>query len=177
MSEYTIYLIVSFATGFFAGGAGLFLVSIYFAKKELKKSKAKASEFYKELDKVRDALKRATDVQERVNRVKDITKQQMDMQAQTEMPQKNSLDGHYKNGLTYKIRTLEEEKREILQSILDDGFDPEITTLNAESKMETMKLSEFMGNKGNTKSLDEPKPKSKAKLKLIRPEETQEDTL
>jgi hypothetical protein len=104
-----------------------------------------------------------------MNKVKDLTKEQIELQLQGDAPQKNALHGHYKNNLSRSIREIEQEKKDILQSILDDGFDPEISTLNSESKVENMKLSEFMG-RDTKKASDNKKPK----LKLIKSLENNE---
>jgi len=179
MSDRAIGLLVGGIVGFVFGVATVMSMAFYYAGKEMKKKKSRVMDFYKELDKVKDTLKKATDVQERMNKVKQITKEQLDLQMQVELPQKNALDGQYKNSLSRKITSMEEEKKGILQSILNDGFDPEITIMNSESKLETMKLSEFMTrNNMSAEPTIKTKSKSKAKLKLIEPlkEEPKEES-
>lgn len=173
MTVYISGLVMGTIIGFIGGVVTVLSLSFYYAKKEIKKNRSKAESFYKELDKIKETVKKATDVQARVNRVKEISKEQLDMQMQMELPQKNGLDGRYKNGLAKKIKSLEEEKMDILKSILNDGFDPEITTLNSESKTETMKLSEFMG-KNPHNAAEKTTKKSKAKLRLVKQEEKED---
>lgn len=170
----TLDNVLSATFGFGVGVLATVAAAIFHARSLIKKNKRRSEDFYKEMDKIKDTLKRANSVQDRFNKVKDITKEQLDLQMQTEMPQKNSLDGKYKNQLSRRIKDLEEEKKTILSSILDDGFDPEITALNSESKMETMKLSTFL----NKESLEDSKQKAaKPKLRLIKPEEEKDETL
>lgn len=169
MTEFILGLI----SGFIAGSSAIIMISILYAKNTIKKTLTSKQELLKDLSKARDVLKKATSVQERMNQVKDLTRDQIDMQMKMELPQKNSLDGKYKNGLSRQIKEIEEEKKSILQSILDDGYDPEISTLNADSKIETMKLSEFMQKE--KRPID---TKSKPKLTLVRSpeEESQSDS-
>lgn len=151
----------------------LVIMSLRYVKQKTKKDKQRTQEFAKEIDKVRETIRKASAVQDRMNKVKDLTRDQMDMQIQTELPQKNSLDGKYKNSLSRRIREIEDEKKAILQSILDDGFDPEITAMNSNSELETMKLSEFMGK--NMPSSDSPTKTERPKLRLIKPESEEDN--
>lgn len=83
-------------------------------------------------------------VQERLSKVRELTSIQIKLSSQVEIPQKNSLDGKYKNGLSKEIKKIEEEKTEILRSILSDGYDPDVSALD-EGGYKTMKLSQFLG--------------------------------
>lgn len=83
-------------------------------------------------------------VNARLRKVQEITNEQLNMQSYTERPQKNSLDGKHKNRTINEMKRLEEEKREILQSILDDGFDPSISAIDETGEVKSMKLSEYM---------------------------------
>ncbi len=94
--------------------------------------------------------KRPETVNERMKKVKAITEEQLDLQSGAQGPQKNSLHGRYKNGLIGRIKELEEQKNDILRSILADGFDPEITVMDGSGVVSTIKLSEFMAQNGIT---------------------------
>ena len=87
-------------------------------------------------------------INERLKRVKEITNQQMDLNAQIDGPQKNAMDGKYKNGMISKLKKLEEEKNDVLRSILVDGHDPELTTVDTSGVVTKMKLSEYMAYMG-----------------------------
>lgn len=92
------------------------------------------------------ALQAAKDsVSERLKKVRELTKLQFDLHSKTDGPQKNSLDGKYKNSLIREIKSLEEEKIEIMQSIIKDGFDPEVTTVSSDGSFKNLKLSELLG--------------------------------
>jgi hypothetical protein len=115
-----IYIIVGFLVG-----VVFFLITLYF----LGGSVIKKSKVYKKL-----------------SQVKDIIEKQNSLNAQISMPQKNSLDGKYKNTLISEIKLLEEEKLKLLKSILDDGYDPTISTLDSSGVVSNIKLSDLISN-------------------------------
>lgn len=135
-------LLVSFILGLILGFVSTVGLVLYLGKKSLSKK------LESKLDSLKDATKKIESVSDRMKKVKDIVNQQLDMQAQATMPQKNGLDGKYKNGLIREIKRLEEEKHEILKSILKDGFDPEITTIDEAGVVTSIKLSQFMADQG-----------------------------
>ena len=163
--------VVAFLQGFGLATA----IAIIFIKKISDKKKKNFKEFAKELNKVKVAIEKMSSVQDRLSKVQEITKDQLDMQLDIDRPQMNSLDGKYKNSLSRKVKAMEEEKRDILQSILDDGFDPEITALNSDSISEKMKLSEFMSK--NFESVKTDKPNSKPSLRLVKNTESEDPTV
>jgi hypothetical protein len=87
-------------------------------------------------------------IEKKMKRVKEITSEQLDLQSATSGPQKNALDGKYKNGLIREIKRLEEEKSELLCSIIQAGFDPEITVIDESGAVTRIKLSEYMALQG-----------------------------
>ena len=94
-------------------------------------------------------------IKERLSEVRSITEQQLTMQSRVEYPQKNAADGKYKNSLIRQIKDLEEKKALILQSIIDDGFDPVVRTIGPSGTTEEIRLSEFMGKYGPVSKKDE----------------------
>lgn len=141
---------IELMTVFFSGlivGSTLTLMGIIYAGK-------------KSLDKSAAGKKSVTD---RLTKVKELTEFQLDMQATASSPQKNGLDGKYKNGLNAKIKEIEEEKAEILKSILDDGFDPDVTVQGADG-LEKMKLSTFLVQQGYDSI-----PKNKVEKAITKP--------
>lgn len=102
-------------------------------------------------------------ISDRLAKVKELTESQLEMQGAASGPQKNALDGKYKNGLNATISKIEEEKAEILQSILDDGHDPEITVKGPDG-IEKMKLSAFLVQQGYNSA-----PKSKVEKAITKP--------
>lgn len=87
-------------------------------------------------------------VSERMKRVQAITEEQLSLSRSIDGPQKNSLDGKYKNSLINKTKALNDEKDEILRSILNDGFDPELSAMDESGVVTQMKLSEYMAYMG-----------------------------
>lgn len=143
-----------FITGFFVGCMSIIGFLAWQGRKVLNKRKEAVKRLNDELDKILKSVapgleSTASDdsVRDRLKRVKDITDDQLDMQSTVEGPQKNGLDGRYKNGLNREIKRMEEEKKEILSSILKDGFDPTVSVITG-SGVETMPLSEFMAQMG-----------------------------
>ena len=124
-------IILVYMSGIISGAIGMIALTLYIGKKALSKDRAAKKS-----------------VSERLQKVKTLTEEQLDMQATASEPQKNGLDGKYKNGLVKRVKALEEEKAEILKSILDDGFDPEVTVQAMGGGLEKMKLSEFLVQQG-----------------------------
>jgi hypothetical protein len=104
--------------------------------------------------KLQDDLSRKDSIKERLLKAQEITKQQLDLRAQTDMPSKNSMHSRYKNGLIGEINKLEEEKRTILESILNDGFDPIVTALDEMGNQRNISLSEFLGKTPPAENLE-----------------------
>jgi heme oxygenase len=111
---------------------------IYEQEKALIESTIKALKLETENSSVRDRLRKA----------QELTKKQLELFSVIDMPQKNSLDGKYKQQLNEEIKNIEEEKSELLSSILNDGFDPVITVMNEHSQNESMKLSAYFKMRG-----------------------------
>jgi hypothetical protein len=137
-------LIVAFISGVVFGWFSFILISIYLVNKEIKRNEAKV----KKLTDLISQTKSLMIAREKLKKVREISVKQMELKGQIEMPQKNSLDGKYKNQLSEEIRVLEEEKINILNSILKDNIDPEILVLDEFGNTKTMKLSEYMNKMG-----------------------------
>jgi hypothetical protein len=83
-------------------------------------------------------------VADKIRRVKEITREQLNLMPSTGGPQKNALHGKHKNSINRTLSSLEDEKNELLNSILNDGHDPEITSMAGDGTSSKMKLSEFL---------------------------------
>jgi hypothetical protein len=156
-----VVVLASFVLGVLAGMSSTVIVAFHMARKSLKEKKVATDKFLEEFNKLTgNSTKRAESVDERLSRVKEIVNEQLDLQSRTEGPQKNAMDGKYKNSMIKTIKSLEEEKHQVLKSIIDDGFDPTVTVLGPDGVVTEMKLSEFMAQAG----IDMPpvKPKDKA---------------
>lgn len=82
-------------------------------------------------------------VTKRLLEVKAITEKQQELKAILEFPQKSAIDGKYKNGLIREIQFLEDQKNEILVSIVKDGHDPIVATVDTDGSIKDMPLSEY----------------------------------
>lgn len=102
----------------------------------------------KSMEKKIGEKKVAISIQERLNKVKELTNEQLEMLQRADGPQRNALDGKYKNSISRTVKQMEEEKTELLRSILRDGHDPEITTLDPAGVVTKMKLSQYMVESG-----------------------------
>lgn len=134
--------------GLITGASGVVALTIFIGKRALDRRKE-------------EKTNRPTQasISDRMQRVKDITEEQLVLSQQADGPQKNSLDGKYKNGIIRQIKALDEEKNNILSSILSDGHDPELTTIDGQGVVSQMKLSEYMAYMG-IKMEPKTKPKS-----------------
>lgn len=133
----------------------------FFLYKKQNKEKIKVTE---ELDKAKSGY---ASVKERLNKVRELTKVQMTLSSQVEIPQKNSLDGKFKNSFSKEVKKIEEEKAVILRSILADGYDPEVSTLG-DSGTETMKLSQFLGSINSKESATIVPIKKESKFSVLK---------
>jgi hypothetical protein len=87
-------------------------------------------------------------ISDRLSKVKELTSLQLELQKSISGPQKNSLDGKHKNYLMRELKDIEEEKTEILKSIISDGHDPVISTMDTAGVVTKGKLSEFLAQHG-----------------------------
>lgn len=100
-------------------------------------------------------------LESRMKKVKELTNEQMDLLGQLDQPQRNGLDGKYKNQLNAAVKQIEIEKADILRSIIEDGHNPKITTMDPDGVVTEMYLSDFMAEMG----LMTPGPAKKEEVK------------
>jgi hypothetical protein len=131
-------------SGFVSGLVAMSAIVFHIGNKALSASKKKIDEFAKKMPNgFSDDLQMAA-IEERMLRIKEIAQVQMDLQSAADGPQKNAMDGKYKNGLMAQLKVLEEEKIAILTSIVNDGFDPSVNVLKEDGTTEVTKLSAFL---------------------------------
>lgn len=116
----------------------------------------------KQVLKTKEKSSTKTSLSDRMKRVKEISSEQLELTRSIDGPQKNSLHGKHKNSLVNRLKALEEEKNDILRSIIADGYDPELTTVNESGVVDKMKLSEYMAYMGITMEPSKTKEKPKA---------------
>lgn len=140
---------IEFTLGFVVGSvvtaSSLLAIGYYFLQRDAKKVKeliAKANKQQADLD------EKYKTVKPRLDRAADISARQLDIMAAVDMPSKNALHSQHKNALIAEIKELEKEKRSILHSIIDDGFDPNLTVTAEDGTKEVITLSEYMARQG-----------------------------
>ena len=149
-----ILVLLVFVLGFSAGIAVTVAYIVHLGNRFRKKEtfpdspdysgEAQEDAFQKHLD----SNKKKPSLDEKMMRIRQITEEQLSLMSKIENPQKNSLDGKYKNQLNSVVKDLEEEKNTLLKSVLDGGDDPEISTVDAMGVVTRMKLSDFMIESG-----------------------------
>lgn len=150
---------MEFILGFFAGLLTATIIIVGYGMYKLRQLSKARDKIIGELQKsAQDAEKSLKNVTERLNKAREITEKQLGLLGQIDQPSKNALHSKWKNDLNHEVRKLEDEKNEILRSILKDGYDPTITILNANDQKETIKLSDYLARIGLTK--EDPAPPS-----------------
>ena len=125
-----------YVSGFITGMIASIIIAIYLGQRSLNKKGQPTDSKSKE------------SVTSRMKKVRELTEEQLGIQSNASGPQKNAMEGRYKNGLNAMIKELEEEKNELLKSIISDGFDPEITVMDPSGAVTSKKLSEFLAESG-----------------------------
>lgn len=167
-------LLIGAIIGLVCGFVGILAIGNYLAKEDKAKSK-------KALDELTNKLKAQTEqfrqdnkvytesVKPRLERASQISILQADLIAAAQQPSKNALHSKHKNGLIGEIKDLEEEKTSILRSILNDGFNPDITATMEDGTRKMMPLKEYMEMLGMPTELskEEARAQRKAKFTVI----------
>jgi hypothetical protein len=133
--------------GFILGVICCIVVGIIFVTRELKKLEQTKKNLLEEIAKKRvDAAdEKVKGFRDRFLKVDELTKQQLAMLGQLDQPSKNALHSRWKNDINQEIKLMEEEKMDILRSILKDGYDPTLPVLNGKTQeREHIKLSDFL---------------------------------
>ncbi len=153
-------ILAFYVLGIITGAIGTVTLTIYIGTRAVKKRKEE------------QANPKKLSVEGRMKRVKELQGEQLELAQRADGPQKNSLDGKYKNGLNGEIKRIEEEKTAILVSIIEDGYDPELTTMDASGVVTQMKLSEYMAYMGikmqAKKSVATPKTERIGKFTVVK---------
>lgn len=149
--------VISFLIGFLVGFSSLAVPLMIWAYRINKKHKKQTIDKIQEMQKMADAQKSVTN---RIKQVQEITSEQNDLIAQVQHPSMNAVHSKHKNGIKDRLKKLEEEKVEILQSIIKEGHDPVVAVIDPVSgEMVDRKLSEFLANHnilpGDTEQTDD----------------------
>lgn len=104
----------------------------------------------KTFDSINKSLKQAEllgSVKERFKQFRKLTETQQDLINQVYTPSKSAAHSKFKNVLTKEIKDIENRKKDILKTILDDGIDVHMTVMDPEGKTSKMKISEILADR------------------------------
>lgn len=151
-----VVLLAFYILGFISGAVSIVVLTYFIGSRAVKKRK----------DELESNSKKKESVSSRIKRVRDLTNEQLDLQGAASGPQMNALHGKYKNGFIGRIKEIDDEKFNILKSIIADGFDPEITVIDSAGVVTTVKLSQFLADAGINKEPSTPQPPKSTKSKF-----------
>ncbi len=122
-------------------------------------------------------VQKEIEAQEWLSKALKISQEQYDLVQIFDYPSKSASHSKYKNELSKKIKSLEEEKTELLLKVLDSGYNPSITIM-VEGKKKQVKLADYLTESGYGAAPQkiEPKLPPARKLTLIKnPKEITDD--
>lgn len=138
---------IAFSTGFVLGLlSALILASILYSRKEFSDEMQPVGKIGKLFKRFLRNFKLRSSVNARLAQIEKIVEKQLELYSAIDSPQKNALDGKYKNTLIQEIDDLEREKVNIMSSILKEGVDPSVVVTDEYGNEYAMKLSEYMAN-------------------------------
>jgi hypothetical protein len=109
------------------------------------KLKKKRDELFEEVKKkAMDMESKTSSIRERLAEASKLAQVQADLRSQAEMPSKNSTHSRHKNGIISEIQLLEQQKLDILRTILAEGFNPVITVVHDGGAKQEVSLSEYV---------------------------------
>jgi len=178
--EHSLYLSI-FGIGILLGTIiGIFGVHSYQIRKTKRLMKNmgldKNGEFFKKLE---EDLSERQFIEDKLRKADEIQRELIDLAMAQDEPQRNSLDGRHRGRQYGKFKQLEDEMNSVLQSILDDGYDPELACMNDAGDMTSMKLSELMKQRGfigsGSQDDNDNDTKSGPMLRLVEEEKEEEE--
>ena len=117
-------------------------------------------------------------VKERFKRFQAIAEEQHNLIGQVDRPSASAAHSKHKNKIVGELKALEEKKREILKTILDDGVDVHISMMGSDGQLTKILISELLN--GDIPSPDETEsnnpPKVVRKLQLVKEENNNESS-
>ena len=137
------------------------------------------------IDELLSEINEIEDFKKRMDKLDAIMAEQIDLMGAIDGPSKGSSHSRWKNDIIKRIKDLDKEKIELMDSIVADGFNPTLkVSIGGEEKM--MKLSEISDEiRGHLKEEPTPKEKSdfinnqkndkKSHLRLVTNDEQGED--
>jgi hypothetical protein len=126
----------------FGMGFGAFVAYGAYQMGKLKKKKDELLEEVKR--RAADLEAKSSSIRDRLAQASALAQTQADLRSQAEMPSKNSTHSKHKNGLISEIQSLEQQKLDILRTILAEGFNPLITVVHDGGTKQEVSLSEYV---------------------------------
>ena len=71
-----------------------------------------------------------------------LSNEQFELLSKLDQPNKSASHAHWKNEIVNQVEELEKNKIEIFKSMLEDGIDPYLTTMNSDGQTEQVRMSE-----------------------------------
>jgi hypothetical protein len=120
-------------------GAGLLMAYGVFKMK-----KAKSALIDQLRIKAQEMDQKEKSITDRLIKASDLAQAQMALRAQMEMPSKNALHSKYKNGLISELQDMEQQKLDLLRTVLAEGFDPTIAVIDGAGVKQDVLLSTYV---------------------------------
>lgn len=170
----------SFFIGFVSGfGSFAILMAVWFnrvikrnrqlpptPRERFEENKKQAEDFVKDHSK-----EEMMDVVKKMRQVETITKMQQELMGQIQSPSKNSMHSRHKNSLGSKVKELEQEKYDILSSVVDSGYDPVIVAIDPSTGEPTeTRLSDYLDTIRTSSDIieDNPAERRRSALRLVK---------
>lgn len=114
-----------------------------------------------------DSLKQAEligSIKQRFKEFDRLTKDQQNLFKSADAPSRSASHSKFKNSVFSEIKQIEEKKRDILKSILEDGFDAPVQMVDGDGTMTRMRISEVLAKDSKTDPIPSQKPERKLRL-------------
>jgi hypothetical protein len=117
-------------------------------------------------------------VKERFKHFQVIAAEQHDLISQVDRPSASAAHSKHKNKIVGELRALEEQKREILKTILNDGVDVHISMMDSDGTLTKILISELLNGDipSPEKTESNNPPKVVRKLQLVKEENNDESS-
>ena len=150
--------------GFILGVSFSFIVCLMFAAlffyKNLQFVNALDSTLKQELAKDLEKAQLAGSVNHRFKQLNKRTKKQLDLYGKLDTPSKGSSHSRWKKSIADELKALEDEKRNIFETFIEDDLDPIITVVDSEGQTKNVKISELLNEHRAAETAATPKNKS-----------------
>lgn len=137
-------MVVFFLTLIFGGMLGFGVFALY-GSYQVDQLKKRREDLYRQVkEKAAEMEAKTLSIKERLQKASEIASAQADLRAQAELPSKNATHSRHKNGIISEISNLEQQKIDILKTILAEGYDPAITVVHDGGTKQEVALSEYV---------------------------------